>query len=105
MSGTSERPCARRRLHVPSVAVPADRLEDAEDQILLGLRLARRFLDEETTESLLGVGSAERGQKLDLREPPVSIRGANAVDEEVLGEELARVHRSLSLEDGTASGP
>jgi hypothetical protein len=29
----------------------------------------------------------------------------NALDKEILGEQLACVHRSLTLEDGSAGGP
>jgi hypothetical protein len=32
-------------------------------------------------------------------EAPIGVRGANAIDEKVLGEELARVHRPLTSED------
>ena len=58
-----------------------------------------RALNEEPAESVLEPAQQIADKSLVLGEPPVGVRGANAVDEKVLGEQLAGVHRSLTLED------
>jgi hypothetical protein len=87
------------RLHEPQIPVPAERFQDAEDQILLGLRLVRRALDEEASESFSESAQQSACLSLIFGEAPIGVRGANAIDEKVLGEELARVHRPLTSED------